>query len=72
MYVKLLNEYHLEFLSITGGCTGLSEATLVKMQHCWKSHVAAQILIFMARTHKMIVRIANREDPDQSASKEAV
>ena len=43
MTVKLLNEYHLEFLCITGGCTGLSESTLVKMPHCWKLHVVAHI-----------------------------
>ena len=42
MSVKLLTEHRLEFLSKTGGCTGLSESTLVKMPHCWKSHVAAQ------------------------------
>ena len=41
--VKLLTEYHLEFLSLKGGCTGLSESTLVKMTHCLKSHVAAHI-----------------------------
>ena len=41
MTVKLLNEHHLESLSIKGGCTGLSEYTLVKMPHCWKSHVVA-------------------------------
>ena len=43
MSVKLLNEHHLEFLSIKGGCTGSSESTLVKMPHCWKSRVTAQI-----------------------------
>ena len=43
MSVKLLNEYHLEFLSLKGGCTGSSESTLVKMPHCWKSHVAAHM-----------------------------
>ena len=41
MTVKLLTEHHLEFLSFTGGCTGLSESTLVKMPHYWDSHVAA-------------------------------
>ena len=41
--VKLLTEHHLEFLSLKGDCTGLSESTLVKMLHCWKSHAAAQI-----------------------------
>ena len=45
MSVKLLTEHHLEFLSLKGGCTGLSESTLFKMPHCWKSHVAAQLLI---------------------------
>ena len=39
--VKLLTEYHLEFLSLKGGCTGWSESTLVKMPHCWKSHAAS-------------------------------
>ena len=42
MTVKLLTEHHLEFLSLTGGCRGSSEATHVKMPHCWKSHAAAQ------------------------------
>ena len=40
MTVKLRTEHHLEFLNLKGGCTGLSESTLVKMPHCWKSHVA--------------------------------
>ena len=48
MIVKLLTEHHLEFLSLEGGCTGLSESTLVKMPHCWKSHVTAIILSFMS------------------------
>ena len=43
MIVKLLTEQHLEFLSLKGGCPGLSESTLVKMPHCWKSHVMAQL-----------------------------
>ena len=41
--VKLLTEHHLEVLSLTGGCTGWSESTLVKMPHSWKSHVTAQL-----------------------------
>ena len=43
MTVKLLTEQHLEFLSLKG-FTGSSESTLVKMSHCWKSHVSAQIV----------------------------
>ena len=43
MLVKLLTENHLEFLSLKGGCRGSSESTLVKMPHCWKSHVTAQM-----------------------------
>ena len=44
MTVKLLTEHHLEFLSLKGGCPGSSEYIHVKMPHCWKSHVAAQML----------------------------
>ena len=43
MTVKLLTEHHLECLSLKGGGTGSSEATHVKMPHCWKSHVTAHI-----------------------------
>ena len=46
MSVKLLTEYHLEFLSLKGGYTGTSKFTLVKMQHCWKSHVTAHLVYF--------------------------
>ena len=45
MIVKLLTEHHLELLSLTVGCTGLSESTLVKMPHCWKSHAVAQLCL---------------------------
>ena len=31
MIVKLLTEHHLEFLSLKGGCRGLSESILVKL-----------------------------------------
>ena len=44
MIVKLLTEHHLEFLSLKGDCRGSSESTLVKMPHCWKSRVAAQLV----------------------------
>ena len=45
MIVKLLTEYHLEFLSLKGGCRGLSESTHVKMPHCSKSHALAHIRV---------------------------
>ena len=45
MIVKLLTEHHLEFL-VEGGCRGSSESTLVKMPHCWKFDVTAQIIIY--------------------------
>ena len=43
MTVKLLTEHHLEFLSLTGGCKGSIESTLVKLTHCWKAHAVAHI-----------------------------
>ena len=48
MSVKLLNEHHLEFLSLKGSCTGPSESTLVKMPHCWKAHVTAHFNYYHA------------------------
>ena len=45
MSVKLLTEHNLEFLSLQGGCSGSPESTHVKLPHCWKSHVTAQIFI---------------------------
>ena len=47
MTVKLLTDHHLEFLSLKGGYTGSYKSTLVKMPHCWKSHVTAQILRYV-------------------------
>ena len=52
MTVKLLTEHLLEVLSLTGGCRGLSESTLVKMPYCWKSHVTAHnigLFVFQSR-----------------------
>ena len=43
MIVNLLTQHNLEFLNVKGGCRGSAESTLIKMPHCWKSHVAAQI-----------------------------
>ena len=54
MIVKLLTDYHLEFLSLTGCCRGSTESTLVKMPHCWKSHVMAHIC---EPVHEMFVII---------------
>ena len=48
MCVKLLTEHHLECLSLKRGYIGLFEQTLVKMPHCWKSHVMAQISVYRA------------------------
>ena len=46
MRVNLLPEHHLKFLSLREGCTGLFESTLVKMPHCWKSHVTAHMYVY--------------------------
>ena len=43
MNIKLLTEHHLEFLSLKGDFTGLSESIHVKIPQCWKTRVTAQI-----------------------------
>ena len=47
MIVKLLTENHLEFLSLTGGCRGSSESTLVIPSNCWKSHTGAHFRFYL-------------------------
>ena len=37
MSVKLLTEHRLEFLTLKGGCAGLSESTHVNMPHIGKN-----------------------------------
>ena len=56
MSIKLLTEHYLEFLSLRGGCKGLSESIHVKMPHCWKSHVAVQIQYHYSRHSELIVK----------------
>ena len=53
MTVKLLIERQFEFLNLKGGCTGLFECTLVKLPHCWKLHVTAQL--FKQKVHRSYV-----------------
>ena len=53
MTVKLLTEHHLEFLSLKVGCKSSPESTLVKMPHCWKSHVVTHM--YMADLRSIIV-----------------
>ena len=60
MTVKLLTEQHLEFINLKGGCKGSSVSILVKIPHCWKSHVTAQITQGMT---KPIKRAATCEIP---------
>ena len=60
MSVKLLNEQYLEFLSLKGDCTDSSESTLVKMPHCWKSHVTAQLKLRFQR------KLMSLNHPNQS------
>ena len=45
MNIKQLTEFHLEFLSLKGGCIGLYESIHVKMPHWWKSHVTAHFVL---------------------------
>ena len=68
MSVKLLAERHTDFLSLKGGCTGSSESTsLVKMQHCWKSHVVVHLAFFLNPNFVLnphLGNLAEQVDPD--------
>ena len=71
MNIKLLTEHHLEFLSLKGGCTGLSESTLVKMPHCWKSRVTAQLIFCLLQVSadlKFFMNFFQKKNQEISAS----
>ena len=55
MTLRLLTEHRLEFLSLKGACTGPFEYTLVKMPHCWKSHVTAKLFNELTKGVALIV-----------------
>ena len=62
MTVKLLTKQHLEFLSLKGGCTGSSESIHVKMPHCWKSHVAAHMSVYLEQwLSYLVIRVGSLE-----------
>ena len=63
MTVKLLTEHHFEFLSLKGGVAGSSESTLLKMPHCWKSHVEAHIHRSLSRLQAQAHAILRKRDP---------
>ena len=68
MIVNLLTEHHLGILSLKEGCPGSSESTDVKMPHCWKSHVLAQLSNCLVFLFLLIVFIlANSADVDEMA-----
>ena len=54
MSVKLLIEHHLELLGLNVGYTGSSESTLVKVPHCWKSHVTAQSMLHVYLCYALV------------------
>ena len=62
MALRLLTELILEFPSLKGGTAGLSDSTLVKMPHCWKSHIMAHIVFtlfltkYLFKSTKVLVR----------------
>ena len=70
MSVKLLTEHHLEFLCLTGGCTGSYESTHVKMPDCWKSHVAAHIVVCFISMASAILNNSLMEQRQKKAMEE--
>ena len=61
MIVKLLTEHHLEFLSLTEGCTGSSESILVKMPHflksCVMAHIYLELMFWCILVHQLLYQL---------------
>ena len=66
MTINLLTEHHLEFLRLTGGCTGSPESTLVKMSHCWKSRVTTHLYMDLAGKSQVFILFSIDIMPFQS------
>ena len=47
----------MEFLGLKRVCTGWYGSTLVKMPHCWKSHVTAHLLFEIRNLYQSIAII---------------
>ena len=56
MTVKLLTEQLLDFLCLKGGFTGSFESTLVKMPHCWISHVMAHLTLHCSTVPHFVIK----------------
>ena len=52
---KLLTEHHLMFLSLKECYTGLYESTIVKITHCLKLHVTAQITVHCSKMYPLML-----------------
>ena len=69
MSVIVLTEHHLEYLSLKRGCTGSSESTLVKMPHCWKSHVTVQCINKIEPSPQIILMIEEEKKKKKKKKK---
>ena len=56
MNIKLLTEHYMESLSLKGSCTGSSKSNHVKMTHCWKSHVMANMSLNLQKNYWAMVK----------------
>ena len=52
--------------------TGLLYVKCLLISNTFLFQLSNKMVVFRAGIHKMLVRIANREDPNQTASSEAV
>ena len=50
----------------------MATVNILKKSNTFLFFLSNKMLVIRARIHKMLARIANREDPDQTASPEAV
>ena len=71
-YKGFFKESHqsIKQISIKLFCDGYGKCS--KISNTFLFLFSNKMLVFRAGIHKFLVRVANREDPDQTASSEAV
>ena len=58
----------MNFLSLLRGCTGSSEPTHVKIPHCWKSHVTAQMQVRLCLHSRITILLGIRRPDDEPSA----
>ena len=75
-FISKIRSKVTDYAALTGAVLSVTDESIYckcsKILNAFLALFSDKVFVFRAGIHKMIIRIANREDPDQTASSEAV